>query len=175
MRNFVWKNIITRFGIPRTLFSDNGTQFDSNFFRNFYQELGIRNVYSTPTYPQSNGQVEISNKVVLDGLKKSINFGLHDSCVGIILDLNNIGFGGRTGGRGRSRIQAGELGWILVHGVVFGDPCLFQCSHPSKLPHLLAYLEDLSLIRYRHLLCSFLESSISLGLELFLEFEFLLL
>ena len=29
-KNFVWKNIITRFGI-----SDNGTQFDSNFFKSF--------------------------------------------------------------------------------------------------------------------------------------------
>ena len=52
--------------------SDNGTQFDSNF-RNFYQELGIRNVYSTPAYPQSNCQAEILNKVVLNGLKKRFN------------------------------------------------------------------------------------------------------
>ena len=27
-KNFVWKNIITRFEIPRTLISNNGTQFD---------------------------------------------------------------------------------------------------------------------------------------------------
>ena len=53
--------------------SDNGTQFDSNFFKNFCQELGIRNVYSTPAYSQSNDQVEISNKVVLDGLKKKLD------------------------------------------------------------------------------------------------------
>ncbi|XXG88386.1 hypothetical protein AAC387_Pa12g0600 [Persea americana] len=49
MKSFIWKNIITRFGIPRTLISDNGTQFDSNFFKSFCQEYGIRNVYSTPT------------------------------------------------------------------------------------------------------------------------------
>ncbi|XXG41272.1 hypothetical protein AAC387_Pa01g1769 [Persea americana] len=72
-KNFVWKNIITRFGIPRTLVSNNGTQFDSNFFRNFCQELDVRNVYSTPVYPQSNGQAEISNKVVLDGLKQRLD------------------------------------------------------------------------------------------------------
>ena len=72
-KNFVWKNIITRFGIPRTLISDNGAQFDSNFFKSFCQEYGIRNVYSTPAYPQSNGQAEISNKVILDGLKKRLD------------------------------------------------------------------------------------------------------
>ena len=72
-KNFVWKNIITRFGIPRTLVSDNGTQFDSNFFKSFCQEYGIRNVYSTPAYPQSNGQAEISNKVLLDRIKKRLD------------------------------------------------------------------------------------------------------
>ncbi|XXG90595.1 hypothetical protein AAC387_Pa12g2323 [Persea americana] len=66
-------NVITRFGIPRTLVSDNGTQFDSNFFKSFYQEYGIRNVYSTLAYPQSNGQAEISNKVLLDGIKKRLD------------------------------------------------------------------------------------------------------
>ena len=72
-KSFVWKNIITRFGIPRTLISDNGTQFDSNLFKSFCQEYGIRNIYSTPAYPQSNGQAEISNKVLLDGIKKRLD------------------------------------------------------------------------------------------------------
>ena len=29
IQSFVWKNIICRFGIPRTIISDNGWQFDS--------------------------------------------------------------------------------------------------------------------------------------------------
>ena len=69
-KNFVWNNIVTRSGIPRALISDNGTQFDSRLFKNFCLELGIRNHFSTPAYPQSNCQAEIYNKVILDGLKK---------------------------------------------------------------------------------------------------------
>ena len=71
-RRFAWRNIVTRFGVPRALVSDNGTQFDGNVFRAFCEELGIRNYYSTPAYPQCNGQAEISNKTLLSGIKKRL-------------------------------------------------------------------------------------------------------
>ena len=51
-KRFVWKNIITWFGIPHTLISDNRLQFDSKAFRRYCCDLGIANRYSTPTYPQ---------------------------------------------------------------------------------------------------------------------------
>ena len=54
-KKFVWKNIVTRFGIPRTLISDNGLQFDSKYFKRYYFDLKITNRYSTPAYPQGNG------------------------------------------------------------------------------------------------------------------------
>ena len=54
-KRFVWKNIVTRFGIPHTLVSENGLQFDIKAFRRYYCDLGIKNRYSTPTYPQGNG------------------------------------------------------------------------------------------------------------------------
>ena len=52
---FIWKNIVTRFGVPHVLISDNGLQFDSKMFRKYCGELGITNRYSTPAYPQGNG------------------------------------------------------------------------------------------------------------------------
>uniref|UniRef100_A0A2N9IUA0 Uncharacterized protein n=1 Tax=Fagus sylvatica TaxID=28930 RepID=A0A2N9IUA0_FAGSY len=58
IQNFVWKAVIYRFGIPRVLLSDNGKQFDNPRFRQFSQELGIHNHYSSPGHPQANGQVE---------------------------------------------------------------------------------------------------------------------
>jgi hypothetical protein len=38
----------------------------------YCSELGIRNVYSSPTYLQSNGQAETSNKTILDGIQKRL-------------------------------------------------------------------------------------------------------
>uniref|UniRef100_A0A2N9IY37 Uncharacterized protein n=1 Tax=Fagus sylvatica TaxID=28930 RepID=A0A2N9IY37_FAGSY len=71
-KRFLWKNIITRFGIPWAVISDNGTQFESKLFKGFCSDLSIRNFFSSPGYPQSNGQAEISNKVVLSGIKRKL-------------------------------------------------------------------------------------------------------
>ena len=55
VRKFVWWTIICRFGIPKALVSDNRKQFDNPKFRDFCAELGIKNYYSSPAHPQSNG------------------------------------------------------------------------------------------------------------------------
>ena len=73
VKKFVRKNIVTRFGIPHSLISDNGLQFDSKSFRRYYCELGIINRYFTPAYPQGNGQAETVNKVIVSGLKKMLD------------------------------------------------------------------------------------------------------
>ena len=72
-KRFVWKNIITRFGVPHVLISDNILQFDSKMFRRYCGELGITNRYSTLAYPQGNGQAEAVNKVIVSGLKKRLD------------------------------------------------------------------------------------------------------
>ena len=72
-KKFLWENIVTCFGVPNTLVSDNGLQFDSKSFRRYCGELGITNKYSTSAYPQGNGQVEPVNKVIVNGLKKRLD------------------------------------------------------------------------------------------------------
>uniref|UniRef100_A0A2N9EUX0 Uncharacterized protein n=1 Tax=Fagus sylvatica TaxID=28930 RepID=A0A2N9EUX0_FAGSY len=71
-KRFLWKNIITRFGIPWAVISDNGTQFESRLFKGFCSELSIRNFFSSSGYPQSNGQAKVSNKVILNGIKRKL-------------------------------------------------------------------------------------------------------
>ncbi|XP_065615679.1 uncharacterized protein LOC136061616 [Quercus suber] len=73
VQKFVWKSIVTRFGVPYILISDNGLQFDSKAFRSYCSELEIMNRYSTPAYPQGNGQAESVNKVIVSGLKKRLD------------------------------------------------------------------------------------------------------
>ena len=62
-----------RHGTPHTLISDNGLQFDSKAFRQYYSDLGIKNRYSTPAYLHGNGRAEVVNKVIVNGLKKRLD------------------------------------------------------------------------------------------------------
>ena len=73
VKKFMWKNIVTRFGVSDSLISDNGLQFDSRAFCEFCSELDIKNRYSIPTYPQSNEQAKAINKTIMNGLKKRLD------------------------------------------------------------------------------------------------------
>ncbi|XP_015933177.1 uncharacterized protein LOC107459461 [Arachis duranensis] len=72
-RKFMWRQVITRFGIPETVISDNGTQFTDKKFTEFLTGLGIRQKFSSVEHPQTNGQVESTNKIILLGLKKRLD------------------------------------------------------------------------------------------------------
>ena len=73
IKRFIWKNIVTRFGVPNVFISDNDLQFDSKTFRKYCSDLGIKNRYSTSAYPQGNGQGKAVNKVIVNGLKKRLD------------------------------------------------------------------------------------------------------
>ncbi|RVW17465.1 hypothetical protein CK203_085504 [Vitis vinifera] len=45
---------------------------DKDVTKNFCSELNIQNSYSTPRYPQSNGQAEATNKTLITALKKRL-------------------------------------------------------------------------------------------------------
>ncbi|KAG7557031.1 Reverse transcriptase domain [Arabidopsis suecica] len=79
---FLWKHIICRYGVPYEIVTDNGPQFISNDFEDFCSAWGIKLSYSTPRYPQGNGQAEASNKTILSNLKKRLSarkvYGMED-------------------------------------------------------------------------------------------------
>lgn len=58
--------------VLNTLISDSGLQFDSKAFWRYCCDFGIKNRYSTPAYPQGNGQAGTMKKIIIDGLKKRL-------------------------------------------------------------------------------------------------------
>ncbi|XP_020208359.1 uncharacterized protein LOC109793304 [Cajanus cajan] len=58
--------------LEKVLVLDNGTQFTSERVQNFYHKISIRMMFTSVEHPQSNGQAESANKVVLSGLRKRV-------------------------------------------------------------------------------------------------------
>nr|KYP68808.1 Pol polyprotein [Cajanus cajan] len=72
VKTFLWKSVVCRYGVPQVLVSDNGTQFSSARVRKFCRGIGIRMTFTSVEHPQSNGQAESANKVILSGLNKRV-------------------------------------------------------------------------------------------------------
>jgi len=71
VQNFMWK-LICRFGVPYTVITDNGRQFVDRKPEAFFTELGVKHITSSVEHPQTNGQAEAANKVILSQLKKRL-------------------------------------------------------------------------------------------------------
>ena len=63
------KGLVTRFGVPNRIITDNGSQFMSNHFRSYCANLGTQICYASVAHPRSNGQAKRANAEVLRGLK----------------------------------------------------------------------------------------------------------
>ncbi|XP_065023311.1 uncharacterized protein LOC135649130 [Musa acuminata AAA Group] len=72
IEKFVWKNLVTRFGLPRAIITDNGPQFSSRRFQEFCVDHGIQLRFSSVAHPQTNGLAEVTNRTILDGLKRRV-------------------------------------------------------------------------------------------------------
>lgn len=83
----ICKSHFARYGIPDTLITDNGPQFDSETFKSFVQQYGFQHCTSSPHYPQSNGRAEKAVQTIKNLIKKireiytlrSWNSGTHRS------------------------------------------------------------------------------------------------
>ncbi|KAL2230799.1 UNVERIFIED_CONTAM: hypothetical protein Sindi_1674300 [Sesamum indicum] len=105
--NFIWKNIFCRFDLPRILISDNDTQFQERKITEWCKGLKIAQHFTAVANPQANGQMEVTNRTILQHLKTRLeNKG---SCVD---ELPGVLWAYRT----TPRTAIGETPFCLVYG-----------------------------------------------------------
>ncbi|XP_062085637.1 uncharacterized protein LOC133791737 [Humulus lupulus] len=70
--DFVVKNIICKYELPKKIVLDYGTKFDSDTFTNFCIRHGITKSFFAVAHPQANELVEVVNKTLKDTMKKCL-------------------------------------------------------------------------------------------------------
>ncbi|GKV51507.1 hypothetical protein SLEP1_g58152 [Rubroshorea leprosula] len=108
IEEFIFNSILCRFDIPRRIIVDNGPQFRAAALRSFCNDYGIELSLTFVYTPQSNGQAELANKIVLQGLKTCV-LAAHSNWVD---ELNKVLLSCRT----TPSSATGETPFSLAYG-----------------------------------------------------------
>ncbi|GKA83830.1 reverse transcriptase domain-containing protein [Tanacetum coccineum] len=108
VKNFVWQNIICRFGLPRVIVTDIGTQLVNDPIKSWCEKWKIKQMNTVVAHPQANGLVEKANKSLMHGLKARLG----RERVGWVDELPNILWAHRT----MLKTSNGETPFSLTYG-----------------------------------------------------------
>jgi hypothetical protein len=72
VQKFFWQNIVCRFGVPKAITVDNGTQFDVEAFKEFCEQIGTKIHFASVRHPELNRLVERANDIIMTGIMKLI-------------------------------------------------------------------------------------------------------
>jgi hypothetical protein len=72
VQKFFWQNIVCRFGVPKAITVDNGTQFEAEAFKDFCDQIGTKIHFASVRHLESNGLVERANDIIMTGIMKLI-------------------------------------------------------------------------------------------------------
>ncbi|GAU19161.1 hypothetical protein TSUD_89260 [Trifolium subterraneum] len=70
---FFKRNVLAKFGIPQVVVTNNGMQFTNKKFQEFLAAIGTTQHFTSVEHPQTNGQPEAVNRVILRGLRRRMD------------------------------------------------------------------------------------------------------
>jgi transposase InsO family protein len=109
--NFI-KSIVFRFGVPHSIITDNGTNFMSKEFKDYCEGLGIKLKFVSVAHPKTNGQVEKTNGLICNGIKKRLLAPLEKAKHAWVDELPSMLWSLRTTPNAATQ----ETPFFLIHG-----------------------------------------------------------
>ena len=76
--NFLFEQVITRFGCPKILISDRGKHFLNEVIEDMTMRFRINHRKTTPYHPQTNGHTERVNQTLVNILRKTVTDSKRD-------------------------------------------------------------------------------------------------
>ena len=120
------RSIVVHFGVPNRVITDNGSQFKSNAFQTLCEDLGIKLCFASVAHPQSNGQVERANGLVLKGIKTRVFDRLESYSRRWVKELPSVLWALRT----TPSRATGETPFFLVYGAEAVLPTELEYGSP---------------------------------------------
>lgn len=108
VEKFIWEYVIYRFGVPHIIISDNGKQFAEGVFPTFCKGLKIKQSFTSIYHPQGNGQVEVTNRDIVNGIERRLGRSHH----GWVDELPQVLWAHRT----HPKSSHGETPFSLTYG-----------------------------------------------------------
>jgi hypothetical protein len=134
--NFI-KSIVFCSRVPHNIITDNGTNFTSKEFKNYYKSLGIKLKFASVAHPKMNGQFEKANGLICNGIKKRLLAPLEKSKHAWVDELPSVLWSLRT----TPNTATQETPFFLVHGAEAVLPV--EITHEA--PRITAYDETTSI------------------------------
>ena len=89
-------DVVHHYGVPHSIITDNGTNFTADEVKLWCKNMGIKLDYDSVFHPQTNGQVERANGLIMSGIKPRLVRSLKESNSHWVEELNSVLWGLRT-------------------------------------------------------------------------------
>ena len=88
--------VVHRYGVPHNIITNNGSNFTADEVKTWCANLGIKLDYTSVYHPQTNGQVERANGLIMSGIKPRLVRSLKALDKHWVEELNSVLWGQRT-------------------------------------------------------------------------------
>ena len=111
--------VVHRYGVPHRIITNNGSNFIANEVKAWCGKMGIKLDYASVYHPQTNGQVERANGLIMSGIKPRLVRSLRESDKHWVDELNSVLWGLRTTPNRTTRYTP----FFMVYGAEAVLPC----------------------------------------------------
>ena len=88
--------VVHRYGVPHSIITDNGSNFTADELKTWCGNMGIKLDYASVYHPQTNGQVERANSLIMSGIKPRLVRSLKESDTHWVEEIDSVLRGLRT-------------------------------------------------------------------------------